>query len=177
MDAEVWRDIPGYEGAYQVSSLGRVRSLDRIVESKSKNGKSYTRFSAGRLISPSKVKEYARVNLYPGDVCFLVHRLVASAFLGPCPEGQEVRHLNGDATDNSAANLAYGSHVENEADKVRHGTRQVMCKLREETVRVIRDRIAAGETNVAIAKDYGVSDVVISNIRLGRGYRWVQQGP
>jgi hypothetical protein len=173
MQAEIWRDIPGYEGAYQVSSLGRVRSMDRRIESKSKHGKSYTRFSAGRLISPSRAEKYAKIVLYPGNKSVLVHRLVASVFLGPCPEGQEVRHLNGDVTDNSVENLAYGSHKENEADKVRHGTRQVMCKLREETVRVIRDRIAAGETNIAIAKDYGVSDVTISNIRIGRCYGWV----
>jgi hypothetical protein len=51
-----------------------------------------------------------------------VHRLVLAAFVGPCPEGMEVRHLDGNPANTRLANLRYGTHSENELDKVRHGT-------------------------------------------------------
>ena len=51
----------------------------------------------------------------------LVHALVAEAFLGPRPEGQQVRHVNTDSRDNRATNLAYGTHLDNAQDAVRHG--------------------------------------------------------
>lgn len=50
-----------------------------------------------------------------------VHQLVAAAFIGPCPEGQEVRHWDGDPSNNAASNLLYGTHAENMQDMVRHG--------------------------------------------------------
>lgn len=72
-----------------------------------------------------------------------VHRLVLEAFHGPCPEGMEARHLNGDARDNRAVNLAWGTHQENVQDTIRHGrkARGVACsfaKLTEEDLKVIR---------------------------------------
>lgn len=51
-----------------------------------------------------------------------VHRVVASAHLGPCPEGMEVLHIDGDRTNNRADNLRYGTRSENNRDQVRHGT-------------------------------------------------------
>lgn len=173
MATEIWKDIPGYEGAYQVSSLGRVRSLDRYVEVTSSLGNSFTTRRKGKLLSPGHTRNYSYVNLYPGARVWLVHRLVALAFFGPCPEGCEVRHLDGDERNNVVWNLAYGTHVANEADKLKHGTRQRVCKLSEEQVREIRTRIENGESNTSLGKEYGVSDVVISNIRLGKNYRWV----
>ncbi len=173
MESEVWKDIPGYEGAYQVSSLGRVRGMDRMVLSRSKFGKEYSRRMKGRELSPGHVQDYAYVSLYPGARTELVHRLVALAFIGPCPEGMEVRHIDGNPENNCACNLEYGTHKENEADKLRHGTRQQVCKLTPEQVVEIRKRIANGESNLAIASEYGVSDVLVSNIRLGKSYRWV----
>lgn len=53
---------------------------------------------------------------------YTVHSLVAEMYIGPRPEGQEVRHLNGDATDNRVENLAYGTHAENQLDIRRHGS-------------------------------------------------------
>lgn len=119
---ENWMPIPGYEGDYEVSDLGRVRSLPRRVMRR--NGASC--HVAGRVMSTKATnrKGYVVVNLRrPGTAkTHLVHRLVLAAFVGPSPEGMETRHLNGDPCDNRLPNLAYGTPVENATDKTRHGT-------------------------------------------------------
>ena len=106
---ERWLPIPGWEGLYDVSSLGRVRS----------------HYRGGRILRPwPDADGYLRVSLSRGGVqtIYRVHRLVLLAFAGPGEPGEEVRHLNGDATDNRADNLAWGTPAENKRDQVRHGT-------------------------------------------------------
>lgn len=69
-------------------------------------------------------KGYRQVSLWRdgGGHSLFVHALVAQAFIGPRPEGLEVRHLNGDPLDNRPENLAYGTGSDNRADSIRHGT-------------------------------------------------------
>lgn len=127
---EEWRTIPGYEGHYEVSSLGRVRSLDRYVPTTSKAKTRYDRLQKGlvlKLRSFGQPPGYAGVSLHKVLVREnrYVHRMVCTEFHGPPPLGTEVRHLNGIKTDNRAVNLAWGTHSENERDKFGHGTRQV----------------------------------------------------
>lgn len=119
MSIETWLPVPGFEEFYEVSSAGRIRSLDRIVTQK--NG--MKRNKRGRLMKTPPSGGYPQVNLCDGaqQVNTRVHRIVAAAFLGPRPEGMEVRHLNGDPTDNAVANLAYGTSSENNYDIVKHG--------------------------------------------------------
>lgn len=175
--SEIWKDIPGYEGRYQASTEGRIRSVDRVLRRQLKHGKTGHRKCPGKIKTPTPSNAYIpylKVWLHGenGKKCYLLHRIIALTFLGDCPAGQEVRHLNNDYLDNRAENLAYGTHGDNMTDTVaaeRHAHR-----LQPDDVRSIRKRLAAGETNTAISKDYGVSDVVISNIRLGRYYRWVK---
>lgn len=110
MTDEEWRPIPGYEGHYDVSSIGRVRSH--------KQGRV-------RVLRPAPNPQGYLV-AYPwmsGEVHRRpVHHLVALAFLGPRPDGTEIRHLDGDRANNNVENLAYGSKTENTLDAVRHGT-------------------------------------------------------
>ena len=107
-----WRAVPGWQGYYEVSDDGLVRSVKRPR-------------ALGAPLKPAIDKDgYGRVTLSAGmgrRQQVSVHRVVALAFIGPRPEGQVVRHLNGDNTDNRAANLAYGTVKDNEADKIRHG--------------------------------------------------------
>lgn len=132
--AEKWRDIPGYEGSYQASSLGRVRSLTRKVELNNQLAK--TRWQYGKVLRPASggIKKsdgkpdtrLAVVLRKDGRSRTLrVHSLVALAFLGPKPDGLEVAHINGINTDNRLPNLRYVTHAENEMDKFLHGTRVV----------------------------------------------------
>ena len=120
---EEWRPVVGWEGLYEVSDQGRVRSFDRTVHCK--NGR--TRRYKGRLLKPQKSRDgYLRVALCRGDKPRrrYIHRLVLAAFAGPCPDGMETRHMNGNPSDNRLANLQYGTHSENNLDRVKHGTHQ-----------------------------------------------------
>ena len=75
---------------------------------------------------------YLVVTLYGGRKrrSATVHQLVAAAFLGECPAGQIVRHLDGNPANNTASNLAYGTHSQNLLDQVRHGTHRSSVKTR-----------------------------------------------
>lgn len=104
MISEVWKPVPGYEGLYEASSLGRIRSLG--------NGRNVK----GRiLVQVFGNTEYLRVCLYKNKTKSMksVHRLVYSAFYGPIPPGMEVNHINEDKTDNRLENLNLMTRTEN----------------------------------------------------------------
>lgn len=120
--SEIWKPIPGFP-AYEASDQGAVRRVDR----------------AGHLVGKVSWGPYTSVQLRRADGARTrkrVHVLVALAFHGPRPIGMQVRHLNGNHTDNRAVNLCYGTPSENQYDRVDHGTHpnanKVTCKLRHE---------------------------------------------
>lgn len=121
--SETWRPVPGYEGMYEVSDVGRVRSVDRVIINRRYG---YSRHYAGRvlvLVEKRDIPSYYVVSLHKdGQQVQLVHHLVCLAFVGPMPKGMQVRHLNGDSLDNRLCNLSYGTPSENQLDNVRHGT-------------------------------------------------------
>lgn len=117
---EEWRPIPGWEGLYEVSNLGRVKSCPREVQGRP-GRKPYKR--PGQLRKPS-VNSTGRLQVglsAPGRKWFnmKVHRAVALAFLGPAPEGCEVCHNDGNPMNNRLDNLRWGTKKENSADAVR----------------------------------------------------------
>ncbi len=97
-----WKDVVGYEGLYQVSDTGLVRSLRR----------------GGRVLSTGMSGAYQNTTLSVGATkrTFTLHSLVASAFKGPRPQGYVVRHKDGDKLNNRASNLLYGTPMENNHD-------------------------------------------------------------
>lgn len=105
MQEEIWKDIPNYEGMYQVSNLGNVKSLNRFS---TRNGN--TLFITGRLMSKSKSNNgYYTVSLTKSSVkkTFIVHQLVAICFLNHKPCGMKliIDHINDDKSDNRLENL------------------------------------------------------------------------
>ena len=115
--SEAWRKVPGFP-LYEVSDQGRVRSL---------------RFGKVRLLRPGfNHFGYGSVHLWregaKSSTSCTVHTLVASAFIGPRPEGQHVRHLDGNPRNNTSGNLSYGTVRENALDTVRHGRNRAAAK-------------------------------------------------
>lgn len=124
---EQWRDVVGWSGFYEVSDLGRVRSVDRRHPVVNRFGNIENRLHRGKLLKPGANRKsgYLVVGLTrPGGVryCAYVHDLVAAAFIGPKPAGEEVRHRDGTRDNCRAENLRYGTRSSNALDRHEHGT-------------------------------------------------------
>ena len=119
---ERWKPIPGYEGQYEVSDQGRVRSSTRLVMCEGTVKGSYFSVKQGRILKPGRMPAgHLSVSLgRRNSQC--VHKLVLLAFVGPALPNQECRHLNGDPADNRLKNLRWGTRTENIKDAVQHGT-------------------------------------------------------
>ena len=110
---EIWKDIEGYEGLYQVSNLGRVKSLERID--------ALGRRAKEKMLKPEiNHRGYCRVVLCKQSVQkhYMVHRLIWEAFNGQIPEGYEINHLDERPINNALSNLSLVTHKEN----VNYGT-------------------------------------------------------
>lgn len=116
MDEE-WRSVVGYEGAYEVSNLGRVRSVDRFSEASCRWGGTAMRRVTGRVLKPyGNGRGYLLVSLclWPGQRdTHLVHRAVGLAFLEPVPGKEFINHRDGDKSNNAAPNLEWCTRSEN----------------------------------------------------------------
>lgn len=172
---EVWRPVVGYEGLYEVSDQGRVRSLDRWE----RNGRGMPlRLFKGKVLKSTPGSSgYLRVCLSKsgGLRHFTVHTLVLNAFVGPRPEGLQCRHLNGIQTDARLCNLAWGTIKENTNDRISHGKQprgeaHPCAKLTiEDVLRIRSSTLVAKE----LAQQLGVSKELIKAIRNRRCWRWV----
>lgn len=115
-----WMAIPGWEGWYEVSDQGSVRSVDRVLVGPSGRRRRFTGRVLRTFTSAWGYPELKLMRHGQRSNC-TVHQLVLLAFVGPRPEGLVTRHLNGDPADNRLTNLAYGTPTENMHDRTRHG--------------------------------------------------------
>ena len=109
---EEWRPVVGYEGRYEISDRGRIKSLIRggkISLGGRDSSKGDTRIRSG--LSSGGSRRY-----------FYIHTMVLTAFFGPKPDGHECAHWDGDPTNNHISNLRWATHKENADDAKRHGT-------------------------------------------------------
>lgn len=170
---EEWRAVVGYEGRYEVSSLGRVRALKRIVV---RRGHNLTMPARIMKISPHCKTGYNLVRLSKGgkeSKLLRVNRLVCAAFHGPA-NGLFAAHRNGNNQDDRADNLSWLTRAENEADKLIHGTRPMgvtawNAQLAEDQVREIRKLRKAGETYRAISSRMNVKFEAVRGV-IARGH-------
>jgi hypothetical protein len=157
-----WADLPGVPG-YRVSDEGQIRSPRGVRKLQvSHDGHLYIHM----------YRRGAGANGPRRNRKLWVHRAVLEAFVGPCPDMQEARHLNGNPADNRLANLAWGTRLENMADKHVHGTQtrgvdHPPAVLTPEQAAAIR---GDERSSRAVAADYGVSHTTVLEIR--RGNRW-----
>lgn len=173
---EEWKPVVGFEDRYLVSNCGQVQMLGRWIAV----GHGGKRWLAAKTKVPQETtRGYLETTFKVGrrDKHFLIHRLVALAFL-PNPNGlPQVNHKDGDKLNNHASNLEWCSSKEN-CDHARReklyeqarGQGAGGAKLTDLQVIEIRSRLAAGETHTAIALDYPVQRTVIS--RIASGTRW-----
>lgn len=176
---EEWRPIVGWEGLFEVSSFGRVRSLPREVRQLSKYGKPCIRRLKGQIrATPLCPNGYPYVSLgHEGRKEFRpVHSFVAEAFLGPRPPGMQVRHGDNNRANPRLGNLSYGTPADNCADKQRHGTQlqgidHPWSKVTDDDVRSIRKD---SRTYAEIAADYPISWSAVAQIKLGHNWKHIQ---
>ena len=162
---EEYRDIKGFEGMYQVSNLGRVRSLDRID-------------CAGRKLRGAPIA----FNVYKGyrgvwlnkdskGTYRRIHRLVGETFI-PNPEGKRtINHKDGDKSNNRVSNLEWATHTENSLHAFANGLRRPKRKIDVKDIPEILNLRKSGETYEKIAQRYGVTKACIHHIVAGKTYR------
>ena len=162
-EQEIFKDIPGYEGFYQVGNQGRVKSLSR-------------KYSPVEIIlSPGRDKDgYPRVVLYRDkkSLSIKVHQLVMLTFVGECPKGLQINHIDGNKENNHLDNLEYCTPAENVQHAHDTGLRvspygedNGRSKLTESQVLEIRGRYkASGVSQRKLAQEYGVNHATIGFI-------------
>lgn len=166
--SEEWRAVPGFEGAYEVSDQGRVRSLARRVRAVYRGSES-TRSVPPCVLRPGRMPfghQSVMLGKAAGSHC--VHALVMLAFVGPPPTGHEVRHLNGDPADNRLENLCYGTRGENTRDKKWHAGTRATKLWPEDVVRLKQSLRDGGESMQKIANRHGVSRSLVHAIAHGK---------
>lgn len=173
--SEEWREVPGYGGHYEASSCGRVRSKERVVRKLHSCGSVMAQVYAGKILKPKIRKGYecVRIGVDCRKLTVGIHRMVLAAFHREPLPGEICRHLDGNPRNNMPTNLAWGSHLDNMADRKEHGNYKkcgdhAMAKLSKEQVEFIRE---SSMTGVALSRMLGVGASQISRIRREQSWR------
>ena len=155
---EIWKEIPGYEGFYEVSDLGRVKRIGRSRGTR-----------PGWILAPAKSHGYRSVRLSKNDVqqTHFIHRLVLATFLGE--NFGNANHINGDRADNRLCNLEGVNQTAN-----RNHSLYVLKEKRRidaSIARQIRDAAANGSTRSNLRQDFGLPRHVIDDVLGGRCWK------
>ncbi len=166
---ERWKGVVGYEGLYQVSDHGRVRSVDRVVRHYLGGPKKLV----GKVLrpSPTGVSGYLATGLCKegkGGTAYL-HQIVMAAWVGPCPDGLEICHGPKGVEDNSLSNLSYDTHIQNCLDKRRDGTDGGRCVVRSDGVKFNSMRESAEKSD---CRRQNISGVCRGKAKTAGGYGW-----
>jgi len=166
MPREVWLPVPGFEGNYEVSNLGRVKNCE-----------------SGLTLKPGVNRGYKHVNLcHEGNGCTAyIHRLVLLAFCGdPHIPNADACHNDGDKANNRLTNLRWGTRSENCADRARHGTQQFgtktrTAKLNEDQVLSMRRAVRGGKSTYSLAKELKLSTHTVWCAVVGKTWKHVPE--
>ena len=166
--SEVWKSVNNYEGLYEISNLGKVKSVKFYKHLIRKSSINFNGYCILGLTKKGKYKS------------FRVHRLVAQAFLGLDISDSKVYacHINDIKNDNRAENLFLGSHNDNIQDAVKKGRigkyeNHSRAKLKNEDIPKIMELLKQKVKQSKIAKQFNVCSHVISNIKTGRSWKGI----
>ncbi len=150
------KNIPGFPG-YKIDTVGRIWGRKKSHMKCSISGSGYPHITLRHNGKPA---------------CRFVHRLMAAAFIGPCPRGKQCAHLDNDKTNFNLNNLVYKTPKENNADKIRHGTHQNGSKIR--TSKLTRQSVVyirkSDLSTKELAKKFGVHTTTINYVQSRRNY-------
>jgi len=178
MICEIWKRIDGHDNSFEISSCGKVRSLDRMV--KYSDGRE--RFYAGRELRLQADKRgYMTVDIFKDGKRKneKVHRLVAKSFVDGFSEIKNtVNHVDGDKKNNSYENLEWCSAKENakhakETGLMKSCDKHYKSKFTNEEVLKIRRECEGGRKQRSVAREYGVCETTIHQIVKGKTYKFV----
>nr|WP_319566258.1 NUMOD4 domain-containing protein [uncultured Rhodoferax sp.] len=170
---EVWRPVNGYEGLYEVSNHGRMKSLAKLVVRHIKGV--YREFHYSERIRDTKpaTNGYVYVDVVKNEKVrrVPVHHLVLTAFVSAKPLGMECRHGNNIRSDNRLSNISWGTNVENAGDRVSSGTYAVgdthpLAKFTEVQIASMQSD-AKGMPRRAVREKYGISKSHLARVLCG----------
>jgi hypothetical protein len=169
---EIWKAVPGFEGHYDVSNQGRIRSYWRRIGKGIGNGtEAVLDGQPQKILKPVLSRGYHLVNLYKEGTLYqsAVHKLVLETFVGPCPPGMEGCHNNGKPKNNCLYNLRWDFPINNSLDRIKHGTsgkgeKNAHAKLTEDQVNQIRKMSSHGHTQEQLGDLFSVCRVNIHKI-------------
>jgi hypothetical protein len=171
---EIWLPAVGYETFCRVSNFGRVRSVRRF-------NAACNRYYGGKILKPAKYSNgYLCINLGIAT-CGLqisLHRLILTTFVGPCPDGMEGCHNDGNKKNCRLSNLRWDTRKNNAIDRVNHGVsrgeKNPGSKLTDHAVRLIR---TSNKPDTYWAEKFGVRPTIIYQARRGRTWKHVDVPP
>lgn len=182
-----WKPIAGYEGLYEVSNTGLVRSSERSISKRMYGGGIHSYKRKGRIMRGDNAVGYVQHQLSKDGIRtrFKAHRLVAMAFI-PNPEGKPwVNHIDSNPQNNNVDNLEWCTCRENvihaikagrfrgitnipNEKRCRYGEANKISKLTREKVNIIR---SSPENNAEMGRQFGVSRAAIRQVRLGNTWK------
>lgn len=181
---EIWKDIVGYEGMYQVSNFGNVRSVEREIEQLDRMGNPCKMVYKGRVLKPSKRKNgylcatFSKNNLLHREN---IHRIVAKTFI-PNPDNKpQVNHKDSNKENNRVDNLEWVDNSGNQKHAFKYGGQKSLrgenapwAKLTDEIVLEIRTRHAKGDISYRqLSIEYGLSREYTRRLVLGLNWNHI----
>ncbi len=183
METEIWKDIPGFDGRYQASNFGKIKSYRIKISRPNTRDKNYIQtrwYGKGGLLNQNFISQGGKFTYYYLTLTknkiskkYLVHRLILLTFVGDCPEGMVACHNDGNGHNNRLENLRWDTASANQKDRAKHGTDNFpvmkgidhpLCRLTEENIYEIRNTRKYKGYRIYLSKKFNITVSNVSEI-------------